>query len=309
MGMNACPGFILIACFLILPFLTSCEQTQVATPTPVTIVIAGATGMRPVLQALTSEFSRLHPSVIFDLRGGGSTIGEQLIANGEVDLAASVLPATENSETQGTPTSQKLFRVPIGIDGLAIVVHRSNPIVNLSLAQLRDLFSGRTVNWKELGGADDDILLVSREDGSGARHLFESRIMGIESVSLTAVVMPTSADVVDFVGKNPEAIGYVSRSYVASEIDQSEIAQSLVTQTEITQTETSPLPTVQKVAVVAVEGRLPTLAAVRDGSYLLSTPIFLVGQGELAGWNRQFVEFILGPVGQQIVEQYHARIR
>lgn len=95
---------------LIFRFFTSCEQTQVATPTPVTIVIAGATGMRPVLQALTSEFSRLHPSVIFDLRGGGSTIGEQLIANGEVDLAASVLPATENSETQGTPTSQKLFR-------------------------------------------------------------------------------------------------------------------------------------------------------------------------------------------------------
>ncbi len=62
-------------------------------------------------------------------------------------------------------------------------------------------------------------------------------------------------------------------------------------------------------AIVGAAGLLPTLAAVRDGSYLLNTPIFLVGQGELAGWNRQFVEFILGPVGQQIVEQYHARIR
>lgn len=292
---------ILLLCLLTFG-LSSCEQTQIAAPEPVTITIAGATSMHPVLLALTSEFSRRHPTVIFDLQGGGSTIGEQMLRRGEVELAASTLAPTgemgaQSNEEQNSEL-QKLFRVPIAIDGLAIIVHRANPVESLSLSQVRDLFSGRIVNWSELDGTDSAVILVSREDGSGARQLFETRTMGFEAVSLTAIVMPTSADVVDFVGKNPQAIAYVSRAYL---IDQ------LILQT--TENGNIPQDKQTKVKLLKLEGKLPVDAAIKDASYLLSSPIYLVGRGELEGWNRQFVEFVLGPVGQQIVAQFHARIR
>lgn len=278
--------------------LSACEQTQVATPAPVTITIAGATSMRPVLQALSAEFSRQHPAVLFDLRGGGSTIGEEQLATGQIDLAASTLPPTEPQNNQTISADQKLFRVPIGIDGLAIIVHRSNKVAALSLAQVRDLFSGKIVQWSAVGGDERDILLVSREDGSGSRQLFESRLMGAEAVSLTAIVMPTSADVVDYVAKNPQAIAYVSRSYLVEQLDQ---AQSEV--------ESASNSLSNQVKVVTLEGKLPTLENLKDSSYLLSAPIYLVGNGQPQGTIRQFIEFILGPVGQGIVGRYHARVR
>lgn len=293
-----------ISLILISFLLFACEQTQVAAPEPVTITIAGATSMRPVLQALSAEYSRRHPSVLFDLRGGGSTIGEEQLAAGLIDLAASTLspPATlpppEAESNQTISAEQKLFRVPIGIDGLAIIVHRSNTVAALSVAQVRDLFSGKFVRWSAVGGEDRDVLLVSREDGSGSRQLFESHLMGVDAVSLTAIVMPTSADVVDYVAKNPQAIAYVSRAYLVDQLDQ------VQPDAESPSTSLS-----NQVKVVALEGKLPTLNNLTDSSYLLSAPIYLVGNGQPQGTIRQFVEFILGPVGQGIVGHYHARIR
>jgi ABC-type phosphate transport system substrate-binding protein len=126
--------------------------------------------------------------------------------------------------------------------------------------------------------------------------------MGAESVSLTAVVMPTSADVVAFVARNPEAIGYVSQAYVSTplESESKSTPDALPLNTESDSA---------KVKVIALEGRLPTHSEIKDGSYPLSTPLFLVGRGELDGWERQLIEFILGPAGQQIVEKFHARVR
>lgn len=292
--------------------LTGCEQTQVATPQPITITIAGATSMRPVLQALSAEYSRRHPAVLFDLRGGGSTIGEELVAAGQIDLAASALiPATAETVPpplmQQTPVTQKLLHIPIGIDGLALIVHRTNSVDTLSMAQVRDLFSGRSVNWSAVGGADQDVLLVSREDGSGSRQLFESRMMEAEAVSLTAIVMPTSADVVDYVAKNAQSIAYVSRSYLIEQLSLNEAGS---------QSGTPPSANAQtndqannNVKVVAIEGKLPSLENLKDSSYPLSAPIYLVSKGQPQGAVRQFVEFTLGPIGQEIVSHYHARIR
>ena len=107
-----------------------------------------------------------------------------------------------------------LVRTPIGIDGLAVIVHPENSIAELSLVQLRDLYSGRVIDWQALGSDVGEVILVSREDGSGSRVRFEERVMGAERVSLTAVVMPTSEDVVAYVARNPQAIGYVSRGHV-----------------------------------------------------------------------------------------------
>jgi phosphate transport system substrate-binding protein len=275
---------VLVALILVVS-LAGCESVaSVATPTPTTITIAGATAMRPLLRDLAAEFSRLHPDVIFDLRGGGSALGEEQAASGQVTLGASTLPAP--SIAPPTP----LRRTPIGLDGLAIVVHASNPITNLTALQLRDIFSGRVLNWRALSGDDQEMTLVSREDGSGSRRAFEERIMGDEAVSLTAVVMPTSQAVMDYVASHPAAIGYVSRAYVvdqlAGEVD-------------------SPA----SVRVVAVEGQKPTLENLRNQGYYLMQPLYLLSVEAPRGRVRQFVDFALSPAGQQIMARYHAPVR
>lgn len=279
--------------------LTACEQTALVTQPPVTIRIAGATSMRLVLRDLSAEYSRQHPNVLFDLRGGGSLLGETLAASQQTDLGATTLFPPQALADGATPATDALVRIPIGLDGVAVIVHGSNRVNALSLVQLRDIYGGQLLDWQSLGSDNGDILLVSREDGSGSRALFESRVMGDEPVSLTAVVMPTSADVLDYVAHNPQAIGYLSRA---------DVAGLLPPGSESTEA-AAVVPLLPNVRVVAVEGELPTIDAISAQRYALLQPLYLVSHEEPQGRVRQFVDFVLGPVGQGIVARYHAPVR
>lgn len=282
--------------------LAGCEGAAVATPTPVTITIAGSSAMAPVLRALTEEYTRLHPNIVFDLRGGGSTLGEEAIRAGRYDIAAStLLPPNPEAGRPAPPGDERLLRTPIGLNGLAIIVHPSNSIEGLSLVQLRDIYSGRVLSWQALGGDASEIVLVSREDGAGGRILFEDRVMGDDRVSLTAVVMPSSEDVFEYVARNPAAIAYVSRAYVVDWIPGEENA----TPTESGATVETPAP----VKVLALEGRWPTREAIAEQQYALTQPLYLITSRQPSGRVRQFIDFVLSPAGQAIVARYHAPIR
>jgi phosphate transport system substrate-binding protein len=231
------------------------------------------------------------------------------VTAGQVDLGASTLAATIPPTTTGATAAAELVRVPIGLDGLAIIVHPSNVITDLSLLQLRDLFSGDIFDWAELGGERGEVLLISREDGSGSRALFEERVMGDEPVSLTAVVMPTSADMVDYVAQNPFAIGYVSRAYVLDWLpggapggrppptatDQSPSAGAFLAR--------------RAVRAVSVDQQLPTLENIKNQRYFLIQPLFLLSRGQPQGETQAFIDFVLGPAGQAIVGRFHSRVR
>ena len=271
---------------LCMVLLTGCTQAAIATPAPRTITIGGATAMQPVLHALTDEFHRQHPGVIFDVRGGGSSLGEERAVRGELAMGASTRfpPAADDGDPSTRP-SDSLVRTPIGLDGVAIVVHPTNRITGLTAIELRDLYSGHILDWTALGGEPGGVVLVSREDGSGTRQLFEARIMGNEPVSLTAVVMPSSADVAEYVGSHPQAIGYVSMAYAGSNA--------------------GPKP----IRAVPLDGKLPSSENLLTQQYLLIQPLYLTTQREPTGWLRQFVDFVLGPTGQEIVARFHAPVR
>ncbi|MEJ5249161.1 phosphate ABC transporter substrate-binding protein [Caldilinea sp.] len=277
--------------------IAGCEEVNVAAPPPVTIVIGGSSAMEPVLRALTEEYSRQHPNVLFDLRGGGSTLGEEAIRAGRYHIAASTLfPPDPEAGRPAPPGDERLVRTPIGLNALAIIVHPSNSLSALSLVQLRDLYSGRVVNWQALGGDAGEIVLVSREDGAGARALFEERVMGDERMALTAVVMPGSQYVVDYVARHPAAIAYVSRSHVVDWIPG---------ETPIQQRSEEPPP----VKVLELEGRYPTREMIAQQQYALIQPLYLITSGPPSGQVRRFIDFVLSPAGQSIVARYHAPIR
>ncbi|MCC6169446.1 MAG: phosphate ABC transporter substrate-binding protein [Caldilineaceae bacterium] len=279
---------------LLLPAGAGCTTAAVATPRPVLITIAGSTAMHPVLQELTDAFTRRYPNVIFTLRGGGSTLGEEQIAAGRIDLAASTLFPPEKT----APGSARLVRVPIGVDGLAVIVHAANPVADLTVEQLRRVYSGDILDWAEVGGDAGEIELVSREDGSGSRRLFEERVMQEEAVSLAAVVMPTSRDVVNYVAKTPLAIGYVSRGLVMNNAASAPSAPGSVA---------TPAPL--RVHVVAVGGVVPSLTALRQQEYALIQPLYLISRGQGRDTLRLFIDFVLSPAGQGIVARYHLPVR
>jgi len=269
--------------FLLWLLLAGCTQTAVVPPTPVTITIAGSTEMHPVLTELTAAYSERHPNVLFSLRGGGSILAEARLEKGQVDLAASTLfPMAETTPAQ-------LLRVPIGLDAVAVIVHPSNPVAELTVGQLRDIYSGRALDWQDVGGEAGEIALVSREDGSATRMLFEERVMGGERVALTAVVMPTSEDVVRYVARYPQMIGYLTVAYVQAD---------------------GPLAgEVPPVHLVALEERLPTYEEIASQRYYLTRPIFLLRRTSDTARLQPFIDFVLSPVGQEIVARYHVRIR
>ena len=289
--------FVLLAGILALA-IAGCEGAAVATPPPVTITIGGSSAMGPVLRDLTEEYSRQHPNVLFTIRGGGSTLGEEAIRGRRYDIVASTLFPPDPAAGRLTPPGdEQLMRTPIGLNGIAVIVHPSNNVDELSLVQLRDLYEGRVLDWQSLGSDVGEVVLVSREDGSGARLLFEERVMGDERVSLTAVVMPTSEDVVDFVSKNPAALAYVSRSHVVDWIPGSEAVDG-----------DDETPSA-RVKVVRVEGQYPTREAIASQEYALTQPLYLITNGAPVGRIRQFIDFVLSPAGQAIVARYHAPIR
>jgi phosphate transport system substrate-binding protein len=290
----------------------------------VLITIGGSTAMQPALQALSAEYTRRHPNVFFTISGGGSTLGEEMALTRRVILGASTLFPPD----EPTPAQRTLVRVPIGVDGLAIVVHSRNMIEGLTSDQLRGLYNGTILDWAEVGGEAGEVLLVSREDGSGSRVFFEDKVMQGEAVSLTAVVMPTSQDVVDYIAKTPNAIGYVSRALVMglesstaartptpSNIDTGDgdtgdrIPGEMTPALGMTPTVgVTPTPGL-RVRVVAVDGELPTLTALRTRAYPLIQPLYLVSRGQPLGNVRQFVDFVLSPPGQTIVRRYHLPVR
>ncbi len=278
--------------------LSSCvfpqEDGAVPASAPLTLTIAGSTEMRPLLLELTSAYSERNPHVQFTLFGGGSRMGEQWLAAGQVDIAASTA-AYPDAET---PTG--LVRIPVGLDGIAVVVNTDNPVESLTMVQVRDLFRGRALNWEEVGGAAREVLLVSREGGSATRELFEERVMDEGHVALTAVVMSTSSSVVEYVAAHPDAIGYVTSAYL------SHTGMPPPSNGENASNTGTAEPTVKS---VSVEGRMPYDTDLANHQYPLARALYLLFRQSGDPSIQRIVEFVLSEEGQAIIARYHAPIR
>ena len=284
---------ILAACLL-----SSCVLPQgdgaVTDPAPVTLTIAGSTEMRPLLLELTTAYSERNPHVQFTLFGGGSRMGEQWLAAGQVDIAASTA-AYPDAET---PTG--LVRIPVGLDGIAVVVNTVNPVESLTMVQVRDLYRGRALNWEEVGGAAREVLLVSREGGSATRELFEQRVMDEDQVALTAVVMSTSSNVVEYVAAHPEAIGYVTSAY---------LSRTGMTSSSNGENASDTGTAERTVKSVSVGGRVPFDTDLANHQYPLARALYLLFQQSGDPSIQNIVDFVLSEEGQAIIARYHVPIR
>ena len=251
--------------------LAACGAT-VEPPQPVYLQAAGSTAMAPIMEELATAYQERQPYVTIDVDGGGSSLGRELAAAGQVDLGfTSWSPDEPPAGTQATVVAR---------DGIALVVHPTNPITGLTLIQAHDLFSGRAIEWDDVGGSPGLVQVISREDGSGTRDAFEAMVMGNDRVTLTALVMPNSQAVVDYVASDPRAIGYVSMGYLNGET-----------------------------RVLSVEGLLPTPDNVSRGEYHLTRELVILSRPGAPPEAQAFLHFVLSPAGQAIVAQRYGRVR
>lgn len=262
--------FYLLSTLLFL--LPACLATATPPPPPIVLKAAGSTSGGPLLAALASAYSAQHPHVAFDIQAGGSQLGQSLVEAGRIDLGLVSWPP------QNLPDN--LHSIPIARDAVAVVIHPTYKIERLSLAELQGIFGGRLLNWQEVGGPVSPIQVISREDGSGTRATFEAAVMDQTPVTPTAIVLPSSQAVIDFVAHNPTAIAYVSFAFVDKNV--------------------YPVP---------IEGVAPSPESLAVRSYPLNRDLTMIvlkrSQPEL----NQFIDFVLSPAGQAIVATKWAPVK
>ena len=229
------------------------------------ICVAGSTSVQPFAEKLAEVYMEQHPGVRIDIQGGGSSAGIFAAQQGAADLGA--------SSRELVKAEKALHEIPIAWDGIAVIVHPSNPLTNLNLEQLRQIFQGKITNWREVGVPPHTIDLISREEGSGTREAFETLVMGKIEVSSGALVQDSNGAVREIVAGDPHSLGYISAGLVDD-----------------------------RVKAVAVDGILPTRENIKTQKYKLVRRFLLVGRVAPAGQCLAFVDFILSPQGQRLLE-------
>jgi phosphate transport system substrate-binding protein len=265
----------LLAALLIAAAVVSagCAPAQTPTPAPTTLHIAGSTSLKPTLDELAQAFEQDHPNVLINVRGGGTAIGIQQLRAGRADVAAV-------SWSPDGQTPEGMQAIPLARDGVAVIVHPSNPITNLTTLQIRALYRGEILNWAAVGGPSSEPFVISREDGSGTRAAFETLVMAGERVTLNALVIPTSQAVVDYVATHREAVGYVSTAVLGP-----------------------------AVKAVPLEEVAPIAASLRSGEYALGRVLYLFAPSTPTNSARAFLEFALSPAGQTIIARRLVPVR
>lgn len=239
-----------------------------ATREPTVLRLVAADSCAPLADSLAVAYEKNHPWVTVQREVLNSALAERALRDGEAEIALLSWVA-EGSYGRDRP----LWAQPIVRDGIAIIVHPSLPLTEVSLALLRDIFRGQVQEWD--GTA---LTVVSREEGSGTRAVFDKIVLGVHKVTHTAVMFASSEAVIEYVAQTPGAIGYVSTLRLED-------------------------PTRAWVRVLSVEGVLPSQSAFYDGSYPLARPIYLVTYGEPVGETREFAQWVVGPEGQMVYRQ------
>lgn len=245
------------------------------------IVAAGSTSVQPYAEVLAEAYHALYPEREVEIQGGGSSAGISSAISGIAEIGMSSRELKESELEALAGTGKKLLIYEIAKDGLAVVVNPKNPVSDLTLDQIREIYSGRVTNWKQVGGPDASIHVITREEGSGTRDAFGQLVMGEDSITPKAIVQDSNGAVRLLVADDPNSIGFISLGLVRPEPGQKEVR------------------------ALFLEGIEASFENIENGTYGLFRPFLFVaavdeqkGAEDLTG---QFIEFTLSEPGQKIL--------
>ncbi len=248
------------------------------------IQIKGSDTMVNLSQAWAEKFMEKNPNNFIAVTGGGSGTGISSLISGTCDISNSSRDIKEKEVVLAKKRGVNPYEIKVGLDGLAVVVHPSNPVSKLTLQQLADIFTGKISNWKELGGKDQKIVLLSREVNSGTHVYFKEHVLrkgdpnSREEFAPEALMLPSSQALADEVSGNSGAIGYYGMGYISPKQKPISVAKN----------EKSPYIS-------------PKIENVISGKYPISRPLFTYTNGTPTGLVKKFVDFMLSKEGQEIV--------
>lgn len=246
----------------------------------------GSDTLFAVAQAWSENYSKLHPEVIVAVSGGGSGTGISAMINGEVDIAnaSRAMKPKEIEAAKKNGVDPKVHTV--GVDALAVYVHKDNPIESITIEQLADIYGkdGKTTKWSQLGinmgeGADE-IVRISRMNNSGTYVYFGETVLGKKGdYKLGSMDLHGSKDVVENCEKTPGAIGYSGLAYATDHV---------------------------KMVPVSIDGKpavAPSIETAMNQTYPIARPLFMYTAGEPTGNVKAYMDWILSPEGQTILKE------
>ncbi|MDD5680685.1 MAG: phosphate ABC transporter substrate-binding protein [Candidatus Omnitrophica bacterium] len=269
--------------FLVLMFLTFTALAFAASSGNM-IQIKGSDTMVNLGQAWAEKYMEKNPGDFIAVTGGGSGTGFSSLISGTCDIAMASRNIKEKEIALANQKGRNPNEIKVALDGLAVVVNPANPVGRLTADQLAGIFTGRISNWKELGGKNEKIVILSREVNSGTHVYFKEHVLrkgnpnSTEEFAPGALLLSSSQAIADEVAGNPSAIGYYGMGYISAK---------------------------QKPVAVAKDEKSeyvePMIENVINGKYPISRPLFFYTNGSPKGLVKKFVDFALSKEGQDIV--------
>jgi len=236
--------------------------------------IAGSTTVLPVAEECARVFMEKHPGSRIFVSSGGSSHGVKAAADETVGIGT----ASRDLKSSEKDAHPDLVTHAVAKDGVAVTAHPSNPITDFTMEQLQGIYTGTITNWKDVGGTDSEIMVVTREEGSGTRDCFEQAVMKAIKKEITdrAIIQDSNGKMRTTVAGNPQAIGFLSLGYVNDQVN-----------------------------ALNLNGVEPTVETVLNGEYLISRTLWMITKGEPDRAEEAFLDFVLSEEGQRIVEEVH----
>jgi phosphate transport system substrate-binding protein len=235
------------------------------------LTLQGSTTILPIAQAAAEAYMEKHPDADIMVRGGGSGTGIAALIDGATDIANSSRPMKTKEMKQAREKGVNPVGTVIALDGIAVIVHKSNPINDITIDDLKKIYTGKMTNWSSLG-AKGKIVVVSRDAASGTFEVFNEKVLTGAKLTESALMQASNLEIARTVEQTPGGIGYVGLGYISD-----------------------------KVKVLKVNGVTPSEQTVRNGSYPLARPLYMYTNGAPKGLAKSFIDFILSNEGQKIV--------
>ncbi|MFH1952319.1 MAG: PstS family phosphate ABC transporter substrate-binding protein [Pseudomonadota bacterium] len=239
------------------------------------IVIKGSTTVLPIAQKVAEIYMKEHPNVKISISGGGSGNGIKALIDGSTDIADSSR-FIKTKEVQ-LAVQKGAYPVPFAVahDCIVPVVHPSNSIVNITMSQLKDIYMGKIKNWKEIGGPDRPIVVISRDTSSGTYEVWHEKVLKKNRVFPGALLQASNGAISQVVAKNKNAIGYIGLGYLNKDV--------------------------KALMVNRITGSVETTL---NGTYSISRPLFMFTPGWPKGDVLNFINFVMNPnKGQKYVSE------
>ncbi|RLC10731.1 MAG: phosphate ABC transporter substrate-binding protein [Deltaproteobacteria bacterium] len=234
------------------------------------LVIKGSTTVLPITQKAVEAFMKINPDVKISLSGGGSSNGIKALIDGTTDVA-NASRFIKDKEVKAA-MEKGVYPVPFACayDSIIPVVHPSNTLTNITMAQLKDIYMGKVKSFKEIGGPDMEIVVISRDTSSGTYETWEKKVMKKERVTPKASLMASNGAVAQAVSANPNAIGYIGIGYIND-----------------------------AVKGLTVDGIKGTEETTLNGQFPISRPLFMFTNGWPKGGTLKYINFVLNPTTGQ----------